>query len=101
AMKFDRTHPGMRTRGATFLGEPFAVPEGLLVLASLSGAPIVPVFSRRLGFLAYETLNTAPIRLPRRPTPDTLDEAAQTLVTRLESFVREYPTHWFRFHRQS
>lgn len=97
ALKFDRVFPGMRTRPVTFLGEPWCVPEGPLSLASLSGAPIVPVFTRRLGFLEYELINHPPIYLPRRPTPGELDSAAQALADALESFVRAHPTHWFRF----
>lgn len=97
AMKFDRAAPGMRTRRVRLLGEPFAVPEGPLRLAALTGAPLVPVFSRRLGFLEYEAVNTPPIRLPRRPSDAELDRAAQELADRLESFVRAHPTQWFRF----
>jgi KDO2-lipid IV(A) lauroyltransferase len=97
AMKLDRVAAGMRTRVAQFLGEPLAIPAGLLNLAALTGAPIVPVFTRRLGFLDYQTISTAPIELPRRPSEHELDHAAQTLADRLEQFVREHPTQWFRF----
>lgn len=97
AMKFDRSHPGMRSRAVEFLGEPWQVAEGPLQLASLTGAPIVPVLSRRLGFLTYQLINLRPIRLPRRPSEAELDRAAQRLATALEGFVRAYPTHWFRF----
>jgi phosphatidylinositol dimannoside acyltransferase len=100
AMKFDRVAPGMRTRAARLFGEPFMVPQGPLTLAALTGAPIVPVFSRRLGFLEYQTFNTPPLYLPRRPSEAELDAAAQTLADRLEAFVRAYPTQWFRFQRE-
>jgi KDO2-lipid IV(A) lauroyltransferase len=68
-----------------------------LSLAALTGAPIVPVFTRRLGFLEYELINHPPIHLPRRPSPAELDAAAQSLAGALESFVRMHPTHWVRF----
>ncbi|MBW2527513.1 MAG: lysophospholipid acyltransferase family protein [Deltaproteobacteria bacterium] len=97
AMKFDRSHPGMRSRSVRFLGEPWQVAEGPLRLAALSGAPIVPVFTRRLGFLTYQLINMAPIHLPRRPSDGQLSQAGQRLATALEGFVRAYPTHWFRF----
>ena len=97
ALKFDRVHPGMRTREVSFLGEPWRIAEGPLNLAALSGAPIVPVFARRLGFLEYQFINHPPIHLPRHPTQAQLDEAAQALAAALEGFVRTYPTHWFRF----
>ena len=100
ALKFDRVFPGMRTRPVRFFGEPWRIPEGPLSLASLSGAPIVPVFTRRLGFLEYELINHPPIYLPRRPTSEQLDQAAQAMADALESFVRAHPTHWFRFREE-
>ncbi len=97
AMKFDRAAAGMRTRTVRFLGKPWQIPEGPLSLAALTGAPLIPVFTRRLGFLEYHLTNTPPIHLPRRPSPDQLDAAAQLLADRLEHFARQHPTQWFRF----
>jgi len=97
AMKFDRAAAGMRTRTVQFLGAPWQIPEGPLGLAALTGAPLIGVFTRRLGFLEYELINTPPIRLPRRPSTEQLDASAQLLADRLEDFARQYPTHWFRF----
>ena len=50
AMKFDRSVGDIRGRAVTFLGEPWQVPDGIFRLAALSGAPILPVFTRRRGF---------------------------------------------------
>src|SRR5690606_19741428 len=49
ALKFDRIYQGMRTREVTFCGAPWRIPEGPFSLASLTGAPIVTSFTRRLG----------------------------------------------------
>jgi KDO2-lipid IV(A) lauroyltransferase len=97
ALKFDRSIPGQRTRKVRFFGEPWEIPEGPLTLAALSGATIVPVLTRRIRFLEYQTINYPPITLPRKPTSAQLDAAAQQLADSLEAFVREHPTHWFRF----
>jgi lauroyl/myristoyl acyltransferase len=97
ALKIDRSAPGKRTRPVTFLGEPWQVPEGPLRLAALTGAPLIPAFTRRLGFLEYQTINSPPINLPRRPTEAQFDAAAQRLADELERFVRAHPTQWFRF----
>ena len=97
ALKFDRTMKGMRTRNVTFLGQPWRIAEGPLKLAAVSGAPILPVFTRRLGFLEYQLINTRPLRLSRRPSETELDDVAQTMADRLQQFVRAHPTHWFRF----
>jgi lauroyl/myristoyl acyltransferase len=97
AMQIDRIPPGMRGRAVTLFGEPWQAPEGPLLLAALSGAPIMPVFTRRLGFLNYEFRAHPPIRLPRRPTPAELDAAAQQMMDALGAFLRENPTQWFNF----
>lgn len=99
ALKFDRTHPGMRTREVTMLGAPWSLPEGPLQLAALSGAPIVPVLTRRLGFMEYEVQSFPEITLARRASEADKQAAAQHLATILERFVREHPTQWFPFGR--
>lgn len=97
ALKFDRVHAGMRTRQVELCGAPWQIPEGPLSLAALTGAPIVTSFTRRLGFLEYEIVNYPPIHLPRRPSEDELQAAADTMAGYFESFVRAHPTQWFRF----
>ena len=97
AMQLDRIPPGMRSRPVTFLGEPARAPEGPLVLAALSGAPILPIFTHRLGFLEYEAVVSPPIDLPRRPTEAQRDAAAAEMMGAMERFLRAHPTQWFHF----
>ncbi|MDI1445842.1 lysophospholipid acyltransferase family protein [Polyangium sp. 6x1] len=97
AVQIDRLPKGMRGREVTLFGEPFVVPEGPLSLAALSGAPIVPVFTRRLGYMRYEVRSCPPISLPRRPSEDELSLAARRIASAMESFLRENPTQWFHF----
>ena len=99
AMQIDRLPPGMRGRAARLFGRPWQVPEGPLTLSAVSGAPILPIFTRRLGFMKYEAVVTPAIRLPRRPTPEDLDAAALAAASAMEAFVRESPTQWFHFQR--
>jgi lauroyl/myristoyl acyltransferase len=95
AMKMDRTAPGMRCREVELFGQPWKIPEGILTLAAVSGAPILPVFTRRLGFLEYEYISSPAIQLPRRPRPEELARAAQDLTDLLATFARENPDQWF------
>jgi len=95
AMKMDRTVPGMRCRDVRLFGRPWKIPEGILTLAAVSGAPILPVFTRRLGFLEYEYVSAPALHLPRRPSPGELDATAQTLADRLSDFARDNPDQWF------
>jgi KDO2-lipid IV(A) lauroyltransferase len=97
AMQIDRSYPGMRSREVTFLGAKAQAPEGPLLLASLSGAPILPVFTRRLGFMEYEAVVSPPIRVPRRPSDEDLNRAAQAMTDAMDAFVRANPTQWFHF----
>jgi KDO2-lipid IV(A) lauroyltransferase len=97
AMQIDRLPLGMRGRKSELFGMPFFVPEGPLRLASVSGAPIVPVFTRRLGYMEYDVRVAPPVRLPRRPSPDDLDRAARAVLHAMEDFVRDNPTQWFHF----
>jgi len=97
ALKFDRTVPGMRCRSVRFLGERWRVPEGILMLAAGTGAPSLPVCTRRLGFLHYEGGTSPPINISRKPDDAELDAAAQRLASLLECFARSFPDQWFRF----
>jgi len=97
AIQIDRVPQGMRSRNVSFFGAPWHAPEGLLRLASLSGAPILPIFTRRIGFMHYEAIVNRGIELPRRPSDAELDDAAQRTVRALETFVSSYPTQWFHF----
>ncbi len=64
-MQIDRVPRGVRGRRVGLLGEVAQVPEGPLRLAMLTGAPILPVFSARLGYRRYEITAHRPIRLSR------------------------------------
>jgi KDO2-lipid IV(A) lauroyltransferase len=97
AIQIDRLPQGMRGRKSELFGEPFSVPEGPLRLAAASGAPIVPVFTRRLGYMEYDVAVAAPVRLSRRPGSADLDGAARAILHAMEVFVRENPTQWFPF----
>ena len=97
AMQVDRLPEGMRGLKSELFGAPFFVPEGPLRLAAVSGAPILPVFTRRLGYMEYDVHVAPPVRLPRRPAPADLDAAARAILVAMEGFVRDNPTQWFHF----
>jgi KDO2-lipid IV(A) lauroyltransferase len=97
AIQIDRLPQGMRGRKSELFGAPFEVPEGPLRLAAASGAPIVPVFTRRLGYMDYDVTVAEPVRLSRRPGSADLDGAARAILRAMEAFVRDNPTQWFHF----
>jgi KDO2-lipid IV(A) lauroyltransferase len=99
ALQLDRVPPSGRVIEVSLFGQPFAVPEGPFRLASLSGAEIVPVFARRVGFFDYELQAFEPVRLARRASRTELEAAAQSIVTSMQEFVGRSPTQWFHFPR--
>jgi KDO2-lipid IV(A) lauroyltransferase len=94
AVQADRVPEGQR---AAYADELVQVPVGPLQLAAVSGAPIVVVLGRRLGFLDYEVTVTSAIRVPRRPTQDELGASGREICERIGAFVRAHPTDWFHF----
>jgi lauroyl/myristoyl acyltransferase len=97
AMQVDRVPRGVRGRRVSLLGELSQVPEGPLRLAMLTGAPILPIFTARLGHHHYQIMVHRPIRLSRSESDTALDGAAQQIANALEGFARAYPTQWFHF----
>jgi KDO2-lipid IV(A) lauroyltransferase len=97
AVQIDRLPRGMRGRKVDLFGRPWLVPEGPLMLAALSGAPIVPVFTRRLRYMTYEVFTAPAVVLPRKPSPAELDLAAQCVIDEMARYVRANPTQWFHF----
>ena len=97
AVQIDRLPVGMRSRAVQMFGQRWLVPEGPLQLAAVSGAPIIPTFTRRLRYMEYEVIAGPAIHLPRRPSAEQLDAAAQTTISQMEHFIRANPTQWFHF----
>jgi phosphatidylinositol dimannoside acyltransferase len=97
AMQVDRVRPPMRSREVNLLGRPVHLPEGTLRLAAMTGAPIVPMFSARLGFRKYSMEVFTPIRVPRRADDAARGAAAQRLADAMGDFLRRRPTQWFHF----
>jgi lauroyl/myristoyl acyltransferase len=98
ALQIDRVPAGMPGHPVRLFGQPGAIPEGPLRLAQLTGAPIVPVFSARMGHRRYAVYVHEPIAVPRRAETKAIDAAAQHLADALEEFVSAHPTQWFPFH---
>ncbi len=97
AIQIDRVPESQRARAVTLFGEPGRVPEGPLRLAALTGAPILPVFTARVGYRRYRVVAHAPIRLSRSAGEPEFARAAQQIADALADFVRAHPTQWFHF----
>jgi lauroyl/myristoyl acyltransferase len=100
ALQIDRVPPGTRARQVNMFGGQGRVPEGPLRLASITGAPILPIFTARTGHRRYEVVVHAPLRLGRRASEAELDAAAQAIADGLQQFVLAHLTQWFHFREQ-
>ncbi len=97
AFQLDRPAPSGRAIDVELFGRAFHVPEGPFRIASLSGAPLLPLFVRRAGYFEYEMSVHRAISLPRRPSPAELEQAAAQATSAMEQFIRDNPTQWFHF----
>jgi KDO2-lipid IV(A) lauroyltransferase len=96
-IQIDRAPDSMRSLPVDFLGAPWRVPSGPFELARATGAPVLPVFTRRLGYFRYEIELSPLIEVARRAPVETLIEAARGATLEMERFIRAHPTHWFDF----
>lgn len=96
AMQLDRPGPSANIEVMLF-AEPFVVPRGPFHLSGLSGAPVIPIFTQRFGYFAYEVVIGSPVWVPRRGGAEEIRRAAQSAVHEMEGFLRGNPTQWFHF----
>src|SRR5262249_31085728 len=75
-VQIDRAPDAMRSLPVEFLGSPWRVPSGPFELARATGAPILPVFTRRLGYFRYEIRLSPLIEVAPEASPSALEEAA-------------------------
>jgi KDO2-lipid IV(A) lauroyltransferase len=97
ALQIDRAPARIRSHRVTMFGMPARIPEGVLRLAMLTGAPLVPVFAAKTGYRRYKVLLHAPVRIARTAGVAEVDVAAQRLADAMQDFVRAHPTQWFHF----
>jgi KDO2-lipid IV(A) lauroyltransferase len=97
AVQLDRIPRSGRTLTVSLAGEPFELPEGPFLLASLAQVPVLPLFVSRRGFYDYEVRVGNAIRLPRRPEPVEVDSAARDVASLMEAFLLDHPEQWFNF----
>jgi lauroyl/myristoyl acyltransferase len=96
-LQLDRLSPGMRGIEVEFLDGKAEVPSGPFELAKRSGAAIVPIFTRRIGYFRYAVEVSPAIHLARQASAAELAAAAQACASAMGLFLRNHPTHWFHF----
>lgn len=79
-----------------FCGEPTTFPAGPATLSAKSGAPILPVFCRRLPDDRFHTRGLPLIRAAS-DDPAEIYRATQALADALGSVVADDPSQWYMF----
>jgi KDO2-lipid IV(A) lauroyltransferase len=99
-MQFDR-QVGAGHLSVPFCGRPASFPTGAVMLARLSGRPIVPVFSVYPGGdrSRVEVHYEKPIQVANtRDRERDVREGLGRMVAVYERWVRAYPLQWFNFY---
>jgi predicted LPLAT superfamily acyltransferase len=99
AMKADRAVDG-RTARVRFLGGEIDLPTGPLLIAALSGAPVLILGCFRIGDLQYRMEAVGPRRFTfqsRATRNEDLQRWAQELATIFEGWTERYPLQWYNF----
>ncbi|HPP05880.1 MAG TPA: lysophospholipid acyltransferase family protein [Syntrophorhabdaceae bacterium] len=92
-----------RSRGimVDFFGEKVSTNKGPVLLAMKTGAPVIPVYLSRKGFLRYTVVCGKPIEIERKGDTENLIEAnTRKLHAFLEKIIMEAPEEWFWVHRR-
>ncbi len=99
ALLVDR-HVGRDRVSVTFLGRQAWFLRTPIVMASLTGAPLVPCFIRRLGGGRFSALPGPPVVVQRGvPRDVAIQCAAQEIADQLAEQVRSHPECWYHFYR--
>ncbi len=99
AMLVDR-HLGKDRVPVTLLGRPAWLLRTPLLMAYLSGAPLLPCAIERIGPGRFKARPGRPIYVSRDlPRDEAVQAAAQDVANDLESRIREHPEYWYHFYR--
>jgi lauroyl/myristoyl acyltransferase len=99
ALLVDR-HLGRDRVQVTFLARPAWFLRTPIVMADLTGAPLVPCFIRRIGGGRFAALPGRPVVVQKDvPRDVAIQRAAQDIADQLAEQVRSHPECWYHFYR--
>lgn len=90
---------GVRTK---FFGKETGTAAGLALLASRTGAPVIPCYTYRLANGKHAVRFEQPIKfsLDDRPNQENISVMTQAYTDKLEEIVRRHPEQWMWIHRR-
>jgi KDO2-lipid IV(A) lauroyltransferase len=83
-------------------GQKVPTSKGIVAIAMKTGAPIIPVYARRDGFLRYTVVYNEPLLIERKgaPVDELISRNARRINRFLEDLVSRHPDEWFLVHRR-
>jgi lauroyl/myristoyl acyltransferase len=98
AMLMDR-HMGRDRVEVTLLGRRAWFLRTPVLMAHLTGAPLLPCFIERIGRARFRIQQGEPIFVSHdKPREDAIREAAQRFADQLDAKIREHPSLWYHFY---
>jgi len=97
ALQLDRLAASDTAREVRMFGATVRLPSGPFELARLSGAPLVAVFSPRVGTRHYQIRLGELRSLPRNASAQQVEACVDGVVAEMEDMIRRRPSQWFQF----
>ena len=93
-----------RSRGVLveLFGTEVPTSKGVVLIAMKTGAPVVPIYAVRNGFMRYTFVCEAPIEMERQgdDKEELVRRNARKVNEFLEYLILKYPDEWFWVHRR-
>ena len=96
----DQNRPADQAVFVDFFGQPAATTPGLAVMSAHTGAPVLPVFIRRLPNGRNMVEVQPPIEPPPDRQPETIRTFTETCTKTIEDEIRRYPEQWLWWHKR-
>ena len=92
-----------RSRGVfvELFGTKVPTSKGTAMIAMKTGAPVIPVYAVRKGFLRYAFVCGNPIEMERTGNiGELIEKNTRKINAFLETIIKQYPDEWFWVHRR-
>jgi Kdo2-lipid IVA lauroyltransferase/acyltransferase len=92
-----------RSRGVfvELFGTKVSTSKGTAMIAMKTGAPVIPVYAVRKGFLSYTAVFGHPIEMERTGNvAELIAKNTRKINAFLETIIKQYPDEWFWVHRR-
>lgn len=91
----DYTNQGIEV---PFFGKNTRFPTGAFLLAMRNGAAVIPTFAVRMGMCKYDVIFNSPLVIESSGyKAEDIKKNLMRWVKILESYIRRYPSQWYRF----